>query len=183
MKVVSDDEQKKHAKITLSDDDPVVDDLNVTSIEYITDVLQRSLVKETYELYLDDWPQGSCPIEICRVPLFSVESITYIDTDGVEQTLAADQYVADKVAEPAGIYRAYEVTWPTVRAQVNSIKVTFKAGYGDAADDVPEKYKTIIKQVFTHWYHHREPMKDKNFTEIPEHLNALIAKYALKVFG
>ncbi len=180
---VSDTEQKLHAKIDLTDDDDLVTDLNTTAREYISDVLTRSFVDETFELYLDEFPPSPCPIVIPRVPLSSITSITYVDTAGATQTLAADQYIVEDKGEPGSVHRAFNVTWPTTRVETNAIKVTFVAGHGAAASDVPEKFKTLIKHYFTHLYEHREPVKDKTWVELPLHLEALIEKYALRVFG
>lgn len=180
---VSDAELKLFAKIDLTDDDALVTALNETAEEYTKDTLERSLVHETFELSLDEFPRSGCPIDICRTPLVSVTSIKYTDTDGVEQTLAATEYKVDTKAEPAAIYEAHLKTWPSTRDEVNSVRVVFVAGFGAAAADVPNQFKTIIKQLFVHWYEHREPMKDKTWKEIPEHLNALIDKYRIKTFG
>ena len=100
---VTDAELKLFAKIDLTDDDALVTDLNSAAEEYIKDTLERSLVKETWELSLDAFPQSGCPIEICRTPLISVGSIKYIDTDGVLQTLDASEFTADTKVEPAAI--------------------------------------------------------------------------------
>ena len=181
--VVSDTEQKLHARIDLTDDDALVTDLNTTATDYVADRLQRAFVTETWELTLDEWPSDSCPIELCRVPAIAITSISYIDTDGNSQTLASTQYTLDDKAEPAAIYRAYNITWPTLRNVVNAVTVTFTVGYGTAASSTPEKFKTIIKQVFTHWYENREGVRDKQWSNMPEHFDALMGKYELKVFG
>ena len=180
---MSDTELKLFAKIDLTDDDALVTDLNSAAEEYIKDTLERSLRTETWELSLDGFPASGCPIEICRTPLISVGSIKYIDTDGVLITLATTEYTADTKVEPAAIYEAFQKTWPSTRDVINSVTVLFDAGFGAAATDVDEQFKTMIKQLFAHWYEHREPFKDKTWTEIPEHLNALIDKYRIKTFG
>lgn len=180
---VTDDEIKLFAKIDLADDDALVTALNESAEEYVKDTLQRSLVNETFELSLDEFPLSGCPIGIPRTPLVSVTSIKYTDTDGVGQTLAATEFKVDNKVEPAAIYEAHLKTWPSTRDEVNSVRVVFVAGFGNAADDVPNQFKTIIKQIFVHWYEHREPMKDKTWTEIPEHLNALIDKFRIQRFG
>ena len=74
-------------------------------------------------------------------PLSSVTSITYLDTDGATQTLAADQYVVDAISQPARISRAYNVDWPDTRVQNNAVKVRFVAGYG-VASAVPQCIKS-----------------------------------------
>ena len=180
---VTDAELKLYAKIDLTDDDALVTDLNSTAEEYVKDRLEKSLVNETFELFLDAFPLSGCPIEICRTRLVSVTSIKYVDTDGVTQTLAATEYKLDDKAEPAAIYEAFEKTWPSTRDEVNSVTVEFVAGFGATAADVPEQFKTMIKMMFTHLYEHREPMKDKTWVEIPEHLTVLIEKYRIMTFG
>lgn len=183
VEAVSDVELKAFAKIDLTDDDTLVGTLNTVATEYITDILSRSFVFETFELYLDEFPQSGCPIEINRTPLSSVTSITYTDTDGNTQTLAATEFKIDDKAEPATIDEAHLKTWPSTRDEKNSVKVTFVAGFGATAADVDEQLKVIVKHMFTHLYEHREAIKDKTWVEIPEHLNALIDANKIKVFG
>lgn len=180
---VTDAELKLYAKIDLTDDDALVTDLNSTAEEYVKDRLEKSLRFETFELFLDAFPVSGCPIEICRTRLDSVTSIKYIDTDGVEQTLAASEYKVDGKAEPAAIYEAFQKTWPSTRNEVNAVTVEFVAGFGEAVTTVPEQFKTMIKMMFAHLYEHREPMKDKTWVEIPEHLTTLIEKYRIATFG
>lgn len=181
--VVSDAAQKVHAKITLTDDDAMVVDLNLTAIEYIEDRLERGFLTQTWELTLDKFPPSGCLIGLSRSPAISVGSVKYINTDNVLTTLATTEYTLDDKAEPPSIVEAFEKTWPDTREVINAVTILFDVGYGPLATDTPEKFKTIIKQMFTHLYRHREPMKDKTWVEIPEHLNALISKYELKVLG
>jgi uncharacterized phiE125 gp8 family phage protein len=180
---VTDAEHKLFSKIDLTDDDALVTSLNETATDYIQDTLEKSFTDEVFELHLDGFPDNDCPIDIHRTPLDSITSIKYIDTDGVEQTMTAANYKVDTVGEPASVHLAFGKSWPTAREEVNAVKVTFTAGYGTAITDVPERYKTIIKHMFAHLYEHREPMKDKKWVEIPEHLNTLIDKYRIKTFG
>lgn len=94
--------------------------------------LRRYLVTQTLDAYFDCFP--------CREdrdfrlpPLQSVSEITYTDTDGVTQTLAADQYVVDSKSEPARISEAYGCSWPSSLSVENAVKIRFIAGYGAAA--------------------------------------------------
>ena len=181
--VVSTTELKLFAKIDEADDNALVTALNATATDYVCDRMQRAFVTETWELSLDAWPLNGCPIELCRVPAFAITSMSYIDTDGASQTLASSQYTLDDKAEPAAIYRAYNITWPTVRNVVNAITVTFTVGYGTDASSTPEKFKEIIKLYFSHLYEHREPTADKTWKDVPHTLDDLLKKYELKVIG
>lgn len=100
-----------------------------TAAERIT---RRALVTQTWDMYLDQFPAWEMGIP--KPPLQSVTSITYVDTDGTTQTLAADQYRVDLKSEPARITPAFGVVWPTTRWQTNAVTVRFVCGYGLAAD-------------------------------------------------
>ena len=93
--------------------------------------LRRYLVTQTLDAYLDEFPR-TCDRSIRLPPFQSVLAITYVDTDGNTQTLAADQYVADANSLPGRIVEAYGVSWPSTRQQENAVKVRFVAGYGTA---------------------------------------------------
>lgn len=92
-------------------------------------LLNRFLISQTMDMYLDSFPSEWINLP----PLQSVSSISYIDEDGNEQTLPADQYQVDSISKPAGIAPAYGLSWPIARAQTNAVKIRFIAGYGDAS--------------------------------------------------
>lgn len=109
--------------------------------------LRRYLVTQTLDAYFDKFPgyDESRRRMIKLPPLQSVESITYIDSDGVEQTLDASRYQVDAIGSSIGrILPAYGYDWPSTRDQMNAVKVRFVAGYG-AASAVPEPIKDWIK--------------------------------------
>ena len=127
--------------------DPLLNILIASARQHAETVLKRYLITQTVDLYLDCFEEH----EIKLPPLQSVSAITYVDTDGVTQTLAADQYLVDAVSIPARITPAYGVTWPSVRYQNNAIKIRFIAGYGTASA-VPQCIKNWmlmrIKQLY-----------------------------------
>jgi uncharacterized phiE125 gp8 family phage protein len=121
--------------------------------------LHRSLVTQTRDMYLDEFPndwiygatfdcKGSA---ILLPPLQSVTSITYVDTNGTTQTLAADQYLVDAKSQPARITPTYGLTWPSTRKQNNAITIRFVDGYGAAAA-VPQCIKNwMLVRIKTLW--------------------------------
>lgn len=81
-------------------------------------------------------------MEIPKAPLVSVDSIVYVDSNGDEQTLDPSLYVystATGLVSPA-----YNESWPSVQNTLEPITITFKAGYGTDAHDVPEPIRTAI---------------------------------------
>lgn len=116
-------------------------------------VTGRALITQTWRLTLSQWPCDRV-IRLPKPPLVSVSSITYIDTSGTTQTLAADQYRVDITTEPGTITPAYGVSWPSVRDVTASIAVTFVCGYG-AATAVPAGIKERLKNHVAYCFEHR----------------------------
>ena len=106
---------------------------------YAEQELQRKIITQTLDAYFDEFPRyenNSYPCCFRLPPLQSVTSISYVDTNGVTQTLASNQYLVDSVSIPARIAPAYGTYWPSTLTQNNAVKVRFIAGYGDP-EDVP----------------------------------------------
>ena len=131
-------------------------------------ITRRALVTQTWDLYMDSFPCWE--IHLPKPTLQSVTAITYFDTDGVEQTLAADQYRVDATTEPARITPAYGLSWPDTRCQTNAIKVRFVAGYG-VASVVPDGIKQWMLLRIKHLYDNRGPVNiGGTTTEFPRSL-------------
>jgi uncharacterized phiE125 gp8 family phage protein len=124
------------APSTNTTDDPYLSILIMAARQHAEQELNRYLITQTVDAYFDAFPEmdKNGDIAIKLPPLQSVTSITYIDTDGTEQTLATDQYTVDSASIPARITPAYNVSWPSTREQTNAVKVRFVAGYGTASD-------------------------------------------------
>jgi hypothetical protein len=68
-------------------------------------------------------------IRIPYPPLIAVTQIQYVDTNGVTQTLASNQYQVDNTGMLGRVAPAYGVVWPlTLIGQYNAATVTFTAG-------------------------------------------------------
>ncbi|AZO77490.1 MULTISPECIES: head-tail connector protein [unclassified Bosea (in: a-proteobacteria)] len=120
----------------------VDDDAEDTLIEAFSDAAQahidgpdgwlgRSLGKQTLELRRCGFPTW---IELPFAPVVSVASVKYIDQDGAEQTLDPAAYAVhgDIVA------RAHGVSWPSVRTELESVRIRYDAGYPDTEGAEPK---------------------------------------------
>jgi len=136
--------------------------------------LGRYLITQTLDAYFDNFPRGEnerlteyvSRYEFMLPPLQSVESIAYVDTAGVTQTLAVNQYLVDAKTIPARIAPAYGVSWPSARQQNNAVTVRFIGGYGDASSAVPD----VIRQ----WLLLRIDAIRPGGVEMPEYANGLL---------
>jgi len=135
--------------------DPALRTLIMAARVNAESMTRSALVTQTWDLYLDRFPQWEMHIPL--PPLQSVSAITYVDTDGVTQALAADQYQVDANSAPGRITPAYGKVWPIARWQNNAVKVRFVCGYGDAAA-VPENIKLWMKARIKHFYDQGAPV-------------------------
>ena len=117
--------------------------------------LNRALVTQTWDYYLQDWPATNY-IEIPLPPLQSITSIKYTDYLGAESTMSSSDYLVDTIAEPGRVYLKWDKSWPSASLQVvNPIVVRFVAGYG-AASAVPEPIRQAILLAIGSLYENRE---------------------------
>ena len=165
-------EAKLHLRVDHGDEDAYIDTLVATARQQIEAITRRALVNTTFELKLDAFPTEIRPP---RSPLSSVSSITYVDTDGATQTLSVSVYSVDTDTEPGRISLAFEQSWPDIREQNNAVVITFVAGYGSAATDVPAALRETVKLLLAHYYEFRQPVISGTIaTKIPLHIESLI---------
>lgn len=118
----------------------------------------RAFISQTYVMTLDFWPKNGI-IQLPRPPLISVTSIVTLDEDNVETTYSSSNYYLNTVSTPAEIILKSGATAPTKDTRERGwIKVTFKAGYGDTAANVPQQIKEAIKMWATVVYENRTPL-------------------------
>lgn len=145
-------EAKAHLRVTATDDDTLVDSLIATARQWVEDFTRRALITQTWDYTLDAFADE---IEIPLPPLQSVNSVKYLDVDGVEQTLAATEYTVDTAATRGLVRPAYGKSWPSVRDQANAVTIRFIAGYGTAAA-VPGTIKAAVLLMLGELYARRE---------------------------
>lgn len=134
------DEVKLHCKVEHDLLDDWLEAQIKTFRERVEHETGRALITQTWELRMDAFPAGST-IEIRKPPTQEVESVKYLDADGVEQTFADANYTLDSGSQPARLVLREGVSWPVTQPVVNAVRVRFKCGYGDDAASVPSSAK------------------------------------------
>lgn len=137
-------------------EDTLLNDLITAARQDCEKFQNRAYVTQTWELWQDDWPVKDS-ISLPVPPLQSVSSVKYYGTDDTEYTLSTDDYFVDTKSEPGRVVLAYGKSWPTTTLRpANGVCVTFVAGYGDAASDVPRNIRQAMLLLIGHYYEHRE---------------------------
>jgi len=106
-------------------------------------VTWRSLIPQGRTMVLDRFPSA---IALPHPNLLSVDTIDYVDSDGVDQQLSGSPEMFLTVA-PSGekatagyVTPLYGETWPSTRFQAGAVRVTFTSGYPivDGVAAIPE---------------------------------------------
>jgi uncharacterized phiE125 gp8 family phage protein len=179
---VSISEAEEHLRVETADEYKHVERLITAARQYVEDYTWRALVTQTWELVLDEFPDGE--VELRKGRLSSVTSITYYDTAGTLQTLAPAAYQVDDASDPGRVLPAPGASWPDTQAErVNAVRVRFVAGYGNAAA-VPQAIKAAMLLLIGHLYEHRESeVIGTIVTPLNFAVDALLAPYRLHWVG
>ena len=149
-------ELRAHVQVEHSLDDALLTACGVAARVWAENHCRRVFVTQTFEGYCDEFP-CSRELMLGHGTLQGVDSVTYFDADGAEQTLDPATYFVDTVRVPGRVWLKNGATWPaTESGRPNAVKVQFVAGFGDPAD-VPEPIKSAIKLLAASAYANREP--------------------------
>lgn len=173
-------EAKVHLRVDHDDDDGYIDALVAAATEYLDGafgILGRALVTQSWQMSLAAWPSATSMV-LPVPPVQAVTAVTYYDADNAEQTFGAANYRLVATEARALVELVDGASWPASYARSDAITVTFTAGYGDAADDVPEPIRQAARLLVAEWYDPaREAASEKELVAIPFGVRALTMNY------
>lgn len=142
---VTTSEAKTHLRVSSSTDDTYIGNLITATRELCENYTGRCFINQTFTWTLDGFPLADWDYLIFpRAPLSSVTSVTYYDSNNVQQTWSSSEYDVD-TADNLGRLRPKDgYSWPSTYARPASVTVTFVAGYGASASSVPQSIKQAM---------------------------------------
>lgn len=160
-------EAKAHLVVEHSTDDSMIGVLITAARKHVEARTQRALVRQKWRIYLDHFCDV---IDLHKQPVLSIDSVNYVDGDGVNQVVGG----AASPNNPSAFYsldlangyvrKAYGATWPTPRYQAQSVWVDFWTGYASTVSSpntvVPADLRVAILLLIGHLYEHREQSTD-----------------------
>lgn len=153
-------EAKLHLRVDHSDEDALIDALVSAATADAEHIMGRAVMPQKWQLSIEAFPVASgdttAEIELPRPPVTAIDSITYVGSDGVDATVAAEDFQLASASDyTAYVAPLYGEVWPTARDQAQSVRVVFTCGYANAAA-VPEPIKAWIKLRVGALYANRE---------------------------
>ena len=188
---------KTHLRVDDDTEDAYIVTLIRAARRYIENITNRSLIVQTWDWFLDDFPASffyddldrptynEGVLYVPRNPLVSVTHIKYTDGAGVLQTWAASNYEVDTDSTIGRIYPVYNGAWPSdVRNYTKAVEIQFIAGYADSgasprnlSDNVPQELKHAIMLLIGHMFKHREMTEITSMNQVPWSVKDLISSY------
>jgi uncharacterized phiE125 gp8 family phage protein len=148
---------KLHARIDGDDEDMLIAALILAARMHIERNLDVALVRQSWSLYLDAWPDKPF-VELPLGPLISVDAVRLYSPSNSHVTLDPALFVVDAASRRPRLARHQGQSWPLPGRAVNGIEIAFTAGYGETADDVPMPIRQAIRMLVAHWFEAREPV-------------------------
>lgn len=181
--LVSRAQAKAHLRVDFTDDDTLIDTLIQTAHERLdgwNGELGNALTTQTWRADYDKFP-GNRRLDLPFGPVQSA-TIAYYDTDNAVQSYSAFSLHEDET-NPF-LWRDYDQDdWPGTYNRPDAVQVTFVAGYGDNASDVPEPIYHAMLLMIGHWYENREQtVIGQAVNEIPLGVMPLIENYRRRRF-
>lgn len=161
---------KDHLRYTEYDEDELIGSYVAAASAYIDGpfgILRRAIGRQTLEV------RGNVFSAIDRLPvgpIIEIDEVKYIDTLGVEQTLAPENYVLS--GERFGL--AASSRWPQLRGDASGVRVRYVAGF----ESPPAPIKQAVLLLVGQWFRHRMAINVGNIiNDLPHGVKALLAPY------
>ncbi len=192
--VISLDEAKRHLRVDHDDEDALIAGMVAAATRHLASPqgwLGRSIGVQTLELRMCSF-DAQCRGDMITLPfppIVEVVSVTYADTEGVDQTVADTDWriVGDRFLAPV-----YQGRWPAARLDHESVRIRYRAGYADAepeggGDPVRTVPEEIIAAILLHvgvLYENREAVAaGAAFSAIPPGFSAEALVWPFRIWS
>jgi uncharacterized phiE125 gp8 family phage protein len=148
-------ECKRHLRIYHSDEDDIIELYLNAAISHLDGAqgwLGRSIVAQTWSQQFDHF---ECTLRLDVAPVSEITALSYIDSQGVEQTVADSDYALINGGSAPEIRFHQTFAHPAVSQERPAVTATFLSGYGEDAE-VPAAIKVGILLMVGDMYQERE---------------------------
>lgn len=150
----------------------------VSHVDGYSGVLGRALLTQTWQ---QSYPGFTTGLRLPVGDLISISTVTYYDSDNVQQTLSSTVYRG--LTDSRGPYVAEkpDQSWPSAYTRDDAVTVTWTAGYGATAASVPAAIRHALLLLIGHWYENRESVViGAPVASLPMAVESLLAPYRLR---
>jgi len=177
-------EAKLYLRVDQSTEDNLISGMLVAARQWVETYTRRALVTQTWDFRYESFMDTRQPLILPKAPLQSVTSITYLDEDGVSQTLASSNYSV-RTLSGATAGRGYielndDVSLPSLYTDALApVTVRAVCGYGAAAA-VPDGIKMAIYLMLGDLYEQRQETMMSVSSKTKTTIERLLGPYRLE---
>jgi|GEM_PF-963187 len=181
--VLSTAEAKSAVRVSSTAEDALIDEYVESATDEAQKLTRRQFVNAAnLFLYLDRFPVGNGTILMPIAPVSAINSIQYVDENGVTQTLAGANYDLDTTSEPARVSPSFDNSWPTTRSQQKAVTIDYNAGHAALAADVPEGLRDIVRMMVDDRFNNRSANVEGNI-RANERLKSLAKRWTVPLLA
>lgn len=160
-------EAKLHCKIETADLDSAVTGWIASARDQVEHRTGRCLITQTWLYTADSFK--SCSIELPGSPVQQIDFVKYLDLNGTLQTVSGADYQLINDELIASVIPVYGKSWPAARNYPGSVQIQYKAGFGDAAANIPASVKSWMLLAIDTWYKNSSAVNEVQPYELPRH--------------
>lgn len=181
------DDAKAHLRVTITDDDDLIDALITAARQRVEAFTQKAFITQDWYLYFDwhehgwgtlrplmfDWSRRSNNIKLPFPPLQSLTAFEYLSAANTWTAVDSTIYYLDVPGNQIILTGCL----PEPFQRHSGFRVTFRTGYGDTAEKVPEGIRLGIKTIILHLYENRSAYDAAAPVAIPMAGESLLMPY------
>ncbi|MDK3017621.1 head-tail connector protein [Pseudodonghicola flavimaris] len=167
-----------HLKLEAGEDDAQIQhclDVAVAQFDGPDGELGRALIGQTWQETFAAVPASGAAVELGLSPVSDLVSAQIVDANGTWSDV-----VAPELFELGGRYLVSVESWGIAGPARDKLRITYVAGFGALAEDVPLPIRHAILLFATHLYRVREPVVfGAAPVEVPLSISRLVAPYKI----
>ena len=176
------EDAKAHLRVDHGDEDGLISGLIAAAVAHFDGlgILGRAMVTQTWAQsfqYTRTWER----LEVG--PFKSLVSVEYYNAGNQLQTADVADFETRLSGDHVIIGPKINAAWPSIYSRPDAVKVTYVAGYGDTAADVPASVRQAILLTVGHWYENREAVTEGVYTALPMAVDSLIGAERVGWYG
>lgn len=170
---------KAHCRVDHDDDDDYVTALIAAAVGLVDaqGMLGRCMINQTWAEY---FPNAPGQVRLSMTPFVSLTSVKYLDDAGVYQTATLGDFETYRVGEHVYLRPKAGSQWPEADIRKDAYEITYVAGFGASAANVPAGLRHAVKMIVGQWYLHRG---DGEATDLPRAALVLIENQRVAWYG
>lgn len=173
---------KAHCRVDSTDDDTLLSALLSAAVDHVDadGVLGRAMITQSWAQWV---PPSPGRVRLSMGPFQSLTAVNYYDSAGVLQAADVADFDVRKAGDFVTVGPKDGATWPGTQTRADAIKITYVAGFGDAASDVPQGIRHAMFMLVGHWYENREAASELRLVDAPLAVDALLNRHRVAWYG